>query len=291
MQAAMVLATSRDMERRMWHRAHYVEVACIHNVVDILLECEWRWRLMLHQVSLDCPTPWWANQHMSQVAAFLTTSVSYRVKKNCYLSGYRRRSLCRCPRTNVEGRRCNARGVGSRFRLVWRGRCGVNMSVNDILVIADAVTVKPVDWCYICCQQDKSKNGPLWNTGAGLSYRLRRLADTDVELSAGNIWCNQTSAMSLTPKSNRSFFSSAAWITVSKSAEILRPTNATMMSESVNWRMSSTISTIVVCVKRAARHVDCRAHTFGEAVMWDFKRANASRLTIFDSLKICYRWR
>ena len=48
---------------------------------------------------------------------------------------------------------------------------GVKLHVIDIFVIVDAVIIdKPAEWCYICCEQYRSKKRPLWDIGAGLSY-------------------------------------------------------------------------------------------------------------------------
>ena len=70
----------------------------------------------------------------------------------------------------------------------WFDEGGVKLRVIGIFVIVDAITIdKPADWCYTCREQDWSKNGPLWDTRAGLSYRRQRLADTDEELSARKI--------------------------------------------------------------------------------------------------------
>ena len=53
---------------------------------------------------------------------------------------------------------------------------------------ADAITIdKLAVCCYICREQDSSKNRALWDTGADLSYRRRLLADTDEEQSAEKI--------------------------------------------------------------------------------------------------------
>ena len=57
---------------------------------------------------------------------------------------------------------------------------GVNLCVIGIFVIVDAVTIdKLANRCYICCELDRSKNGPFRDTGVGLSYKRRRLIDTD----------------------------------------------------------------------------------------------------------------
>ena len=49
---------------------------------------------------------------------------------------------------------------------------GVKLHVIGIFVMVDAVTIdKLANRCYTCCEQDRSKNGPLWDTGAGLGYR------------------------------------------------------------------------------------------------------------------------
>ena len=64
----------------------------------------------------------------------------------------------------------------------WFDEGGVKLFVVGIFVTVDAITIdKPADWCYICREQHRSKNGFLWNTGVGLSCRRRRLPDTDEE--------------------------------------------------------------------------------------------------------------
>ena len=65
---------------------------------------------------------------------------------------------------------------GERFVTVevifgWFDEGGVKLRVIGIFVIVDAITFdKPADCCYICREQDRSKNEPLWDTDASLSY-------------------------------------------------------------------------------------------------------------------------
>ena len=64
----------------------------------------------------------------------------------------------------------------------WFDEGGVKLCVIGIFVIVYAITIdKLANWCYMYHEQDRSQNGPLWNTGAHLSYRHRRLVDTDEE--------------------------------------------------------------------------------------------------------------
>ena len=48
----------------------------------------------------------------------------------------------------------------------------------------------------------------------------------------------------------------------------------------MDWRMSSTILMSAVSAEYTVRHSHYRAQKLGEAAMWDFRRANASRSTI-----------
>ena len=68
----------------------------------------------------------------------------------------------------------SARPEASEVASGWFDEGSVKLCEIAIFVIVDAVTInKPADWCYICREQDRSKNGPLWDTRAGLSYRRR----------------------------------------------------------------------------------------------------------------------
>ena len=64
----------------------------------------------------------------------------------------------------------------------WFDQGGVKLLVIGIFVIVDAITIdKLADWCYICYEQGRFTNRPLWDIGAGLSYRRQRLPYTDEE--------------------------------------------------------------------------------------------------------------
>ena len=62
----------------------------------------------------------------------------------------------------------------------WFDDGGVKLRVIGIFVMVDAVTIdKPVNRLCKCCEQYRSKSGPLWDTGVDLSYRHGRQADMD----------------------------------------------------------------------------------------------------------------
>ena len=44
----------------------------------------------------------------------------------------------------------------------WFNEDGIKLSVIGIFVIVGTITIdKPGEWCYICHEQDRSKNEPL----------------------------------------------------------------------------------------------------------------------------------
>ena len=85
------------------------------------------------------------------------------------LAGFRRRSFSQ----NQYWKPVVQDSRRQRFFIFWWFDEGtVNFRIISIFVIADAVTVdKPTNWCHTHREQDRSQNGLLWDTGAGLDYR------------------------------------------------------------------------------------------------------------------------
>ena len=186
----------------------------------------WEQHLTLQWISLVCLTPWWGNRQLSQlvVATFLITSVPYWRNKPpiCLDSGEDH-----SPRTYVEGQQCKTRGVRG-YISRWFDEDSVKLCVIGIFVIVDAITIdKPADWCYIYHEQARTKNGSLWDTGAGVSCRHDDCPARIKNYLPERYDSNQFSGASVSLTSDWSLASSVVWFTVSKAAEILRSTNAT----------------------------------------------------------------
>ena len=126
--------------------------------------------------------------------------------------------------------------------------------------MVDAVTIdKLANRRYICCAQDRFKNGSLWDRswpelqssttgrhGRKMIYRKDMIQSSWVECQ----WHRTLTEASPVASHNSP---------CRRGAGISRSTNATMESESTDSRTSSTILTSAISVKWAARYADCRA--------------------------------
>ena len=157
----MVLATSRDIKRRMWCRPHMWKLHAFATLLTYSLNVRAASSIMPSVFRLSDTVMGQSTTVTVDGSAVLDNFCLVPKKQTFDLSGSRRRSFSQ---TSVEGRRCKTRCVGGRFLVVWRGswhyhdhvNCHVtfgHVKVNIIMIISTSTW--PVTW-------PQANRGILW---------------------------------------------------------------------------------------------------------------------------------